>query len=218
MNKVMESSYDEYIEWFLEREKREKPEQNPSKVPRLARNRRKLMEKEHRDKTRPWYKSAGWSIVTITQDEFERIIPIESDWTKEVGLTDWSLGVDYRLLRNVAHIAIRKIGNEEYFIEDNKAEMRGYERYYNALKHGDRRLKDKDRIVLHSLDDNERLGNPQGKPPGNPCGFFYLQDGWGRSLPYQILLMEGYVAYEPVEAFLVCRRDWRRTCDTWPNG
>jgi len=204
MDTVGQSSYDKFIKWYLKREKREKPDDNPCRVPWLARNRREFMRQRHSGKLKDWFENANWSIVRITQDEFDRLIPIEDCWTKKVGLTDWSRGANYRLLRNVAYTAIRKIKSGEISLDCDQ--MSGYRKYYPRLKHGHMHLEGNDRIVLRSLEDDERFGNPEGKPPGNPRGLFYLHDGWGRSLPYQMLLKEQALQYTPVEAFLACRR------------
>ena len=151
------------------------------------------MEREHSGKLKHWYEKAIWKIIRITQDEFERIIPIESDWTKRTGLTNPSLGDNYRLLRNVAGIAIQI----NYLDYAERSGYKDYKEYYNQLRRGDIHLEGENRIVLRSLGHDETLGNPDA--------FFYLQDGWARSLPYQILLMEGHLSYEPVEAFCACK-------------
>ena len=71
--------------------------------------------------------------------------------------------------------------------------------YYRKFKSGAIRMS-QEPIVLRSLGSNE-------EGPRNPDALFYLHDGLGRSLPYQVLLVEGHLCYEPVEAFLACRRN-----------
>jgi len=194
MNTVRTSSCDEYTEWYL---KRDMCKGNRDSVPRRARKRRKIMKTPaaqggHCGKWRDWYECADWSIIRITQDEFERLIPIENPWTEE-NLTSYERnGDDYRLLRNVVNAIISRSKEEGGFLECS--EMAGYMKYYNPLKYGHMRIEGIHRIVLHSLVPNEK--------EHNPSGFFYLQDGWGRSFPHQILITEGHLSYEPVEAFL----------------
>ncbi len=203
MDTVEQSSYDEFIKWYLKREKREKPEENPYRIPSLVRNRRKFMRQCHSGKIKDWFEDANWSIVRISRDQFDRLIPIEDCWTKKVGLTDWSCGVDYRLLRNVAEITVQKIRSGDVSLDCDQ--MSGYRKYYPRLRNEHMHLRGNDRIVLRSLENDERFGNPEGKPPGNPRGVFYLHDGWGRSLPYQVLLIENHLSYEPIEAFLALK-------------
>ena len=108
MNRIRRSSYNEFVKWYLEREKREKSEDNPGRIPWSARNRRKLMWRRHSGKLEDWFQRADWGIVLITQDEFERSMILQGPWTETDGLVDpLSNGLNYRLLRNVAHIAMR---------------------------------------------------------------------------------------------------------------
>ncbi len=192
MDKMRESSYNEFIKWYLEREKREKPEDNFSRIPWSARNRRKLMKKSHAGKLESWFERGYWSIISITQDEFERSMVLEGEWTEVDGLVDPSSDeLEYRLLRSVAHTAIR-IG---YLETKANERMRDY---YRKLKSGDISMS-QEYIVLRSLGPNEATNR-------NPDALFYLHDGLGRSLPYQVLITEGYLSYEPVTAFLACHR------------
>ncbi len=207
MNTVRQCSYNQYIEWYIQREvqkgfynksplrliKRLILSQKRDQINKL-RYSRKLMQDDHAEgKLKHWFENADWSIVCITQDEFERSMILEGEWTKAHDLVDpLSDEANYRLLGTVAHTAIRTNYLE---IEADKR----MKEYYRKFKSGSSFM-GHEPIVLRSLEPDEET-------PRNPDALFYLHDGLGRSLPYQILLVQGRLSYEPVEAFLARRRD-----------
>lgn len=193
MDIMRKYSYNKFEKCYLKREKQEKPEDNPGRIPVFARNRHRLMRKCHSGKLEDWFQKANWSIVSLTQDEFERSMILEGGWTIDDGLVDRSsTEINYRLLRNVANIAIQM-----RYLETNANErMRNY---YERLRNGSFRMS-QEFIVLRSLGSNEKTHR-------NPDALFYLHDGLGRSLPYQVLIREGCLSYEPVKAILALRHD-----------
>jgi hypothetical protein len=188
MKKIRSSSAGEYAMWYLNRE-RQKPghEKDPAQTdPATA---VQLMQQSYRcSKWDDGYGIADWSIVSLDQSEFEHLVYLDSPWTKEEGLTVGD-SPNYRLLGTVAKRAI----DADYLGRDS---AKSHRRYYREFELG-LRLTGHDRIMIRALKDNERKGNPDGS--------HYVQDGNGRCLPFMILILEGKLRYEPVEAFLANR-------------
>lgn len=184
MDRIRESSAAEYSTWYLTRDRDKYPD---APDPSTSDDPVALMKQLHGSgKWVGWFDEAKWSIVRLTEPEFRHLIFLDSSWTKEEGLTV-PIGSNHRLLQRVAENAIRT----DYL---QRASAKKHRQYRDAMLAG-LRLTGDHRVMLRSATPGERAPNPDG--------MFYLMDGAGRGLPYMILLLEGRLAYEPVEAFLV---------------
>lgn len=175
------SSAGEYASWYLarDREKDGSDSIRDEKVDAVA-----VMKARHSGKWLDWFDDAAWSIVSLGEEEFGRLIYLDNAWTKREGLTIKDRP-NYRLLSRVAELA-REI---DYLAHGDPR----HRRYYTLLQCG-LRLTGDCRVMIRSADEGEMRDNPDGQ--------HYLMDGAGRGLPYMILLLEGKLAYEPVEAFV----------------
>jgi hypothetical protein len=172
----------EYAIWYLKRDREKHPE---APDPMCSSDPISLMKQRHgTGKWLDWFDSADWRTVRLNEIDFRRLIFLDSNWTKAEGLTV-PVVPDHRLLEVVAHRALTT--NYMGHASDE------HRRYYNAFQDGFRMTGDR-RVMLRSATDGERSGNPSAE--------FYQMDGAGRGLPYMILLLEGHLRYEPVEAFL----------------
>lgn len=196
MNTVRTSSFDEFIEWYLNREKWKVRERKDEVIciPSDPNKRCDMMRQnsEWEDKIHNWFHTGTWSIVELTQNEFGRLIPAYFGWTCELIRTSRIRRHNRGLLRCMAREAIEKS-------HLNSDAGQAHREYYEKLKKQEFRLRGQHRIVLCSSGKAERKANPKG--------LYHLQDGWGRSLPYQILLLEKQLSYEAVEAFLALHPD-----------
>jgi hypothetical protein len=187
MRKIRDSSLDEYVTWYLQRQQRKGEE--PGVIPDSPADRLRMLDTRH-NKTgskAPWFRAAAWSIWLVEHpEEFERLVYFESEWTVAEGLTKRNDGKNYRWLGQVAKNAIRG----GYLKRPSAAR---HLHYYQELKAGRLRLQGEDRLVLRTLSSSEH--------ENNPAGVYYIHDGSGRALPYQILVSEG-MTFQTVEVFL----------------
>jgi hypothetical protein len=182
MQRCRASSYDEFVDWYLARERRKKG----TSVPTSARDRREEMRTKHPGKIRPWFSSGVWDVVLLDQQDLERLIFYEDQATKSSGLVNPNDGLNYRLLGKVAENARKS----QYL---TRVPGSGHVRYYQALRDGHFLLEHSSSIVICTPNAGERLSNPNG--------LYYLHDGTGRALPYLMLVKEGHIPFEPVMAF-----------------
>ena len=68
--------------------------------------------------------------------------------------------------------------------------------YYLSYIYGQLSLRKENRLVVRTLNEDEKHNFLKGTYS------YYLHDGWGRALPYMVLLLQERIKYEPVEAFL----------------
>jgi hypothetical protein len=138
-----------------------------------------------------WYPGAKWSRVRLDYEDFRRLMVLDGVQTRSEGLV-----VEYapRTLENAATLAL----TSDYFRTMKRLRERHYW-YYLQFIHGGLRLAGDDRLVVRSVQPDE-WGAHHATPYSH-----YLQDGWGRSLPYMVLLLEKRVSFEPVEAYLAER-------------
>lgn len=173
------SSQAEYAVWYLDRERRKSGSHPALSDPAAA---VAAVNRDHPGKWRSWFDNANWSLLSLTLDEFSRLVFPEISWTKDEGLTVDDLE-NYRLLRRVAERAIEI----DYLDRPSAGKHR---RYHEELERG-LRLEGADRVAICSAE--AELGR-------NPAASHYLLDGAGRSLPYLILVQRGRLEYQPVEA------------------
>ena len=187
MHIVRDSSFDEFAGWYLAREYRKHP--LTADDPTTIDDRTTFMFAHHRGKTRPWFTTARWLLASLEQTEFRLLVFLECDWTRREGLVIPG-EPNYRILRRVAENA----RNTNYLANASNPQHR---RYYEAIAHCHFRLECDSRIAICSAEANEIQQNPLAS--------YYLLDGVGRGLAYQLFLLEG-MPYSPVEAFVAERR------------
>jgi len=71
--------------------------------------------------------------------------------------------------------------------------------YYLSYIFGQLSLKNENRLVVRTLNETEKQDLPESTYS------YYLHDGWGRALPYMVLVLKERIKYKPVEAFLAER-------------
>ena len=185
MQWLRQASIQEYAIWYLTREANKSKRALAPLDPRVA---VATMNQEHRGKMRPWFQQvAKWSIVLLDPSEFERLIFLESDWTKTEGLVEVTARPNYRTLSRVAENAKRV----EYLARPSAQRHRSY---HEAFQSGALALAGDSRIAICTAGDHERHHNPSGS--------FYLLDGVGRCLPYMMLIQSDHLNYRAVEALL----------------
>jgi hypothetical protein len=186
MRFIRQSSYDEFVEWYLRREQRKG---TIAEVPALAEKRVQLFERPPVDKIGDllWlFRAADWYVISLdSREEFDRLVYLDVEWTRSKGLIDPAHGKNFRLLRQVARNALHK-----HYLE--KPDASKHREYYEKFGAGLRLCGD-DRLTLRTMRPVEH--------DMNPAGIRYLHDGAGRGLPYMLRVLEG-MPYEPVEAFV----------------
>lgn len=182
---LRESSLDDFIEWYLRREKRK---DRSAEVPDTSEGRLSLMREKHSGKLRDSFHSSAWSIVLLNRiDELENLIFLESQWTKKERLVIPDGTPNYRLLSRVAENAL----GSNYL--GSTVDPR-HRQYYEAMRSCHFRLECSSRLALCTASESERRSNPSG--------VYYLHDGAGRALAYLLLIKERKGQFEPVEAFI----------------
>lgn len=202
MKIVKNSSFEEYIQWYLQREfeKNERPEDDPENYKNLY-DLKKYMRLKHSGKVRDWFHVGKWFIIQIDDiNDIDNLVCLDGGWVKEYLIPDESRNEkNFRILKKI----VSNAKESEYFMK-SKDDLRKNEyskrfEYYNKLKQGGcllPRLINQDKIVLCSLNSSEKSQNPTGT--------YYLHDGLGRLLAYKYLIdYEGKHLNTPIEAFLV---------------
>ncbi len=198
MRIVRPSSFDEYVNWYLRREatKRKLP---PTIHTTIATKRKEMEEKHGKGKLRKWFELGRWHIVELEtpNEEIENLVCLDSQWTRDCKLLNPNGTLDYRLLK----VLVKNAKETNYFDlaahsewKDNR-EYQKHLQYLKDFRDGDLILKEENRIVLCSLDNNERSKNPSGT--------YYLHDGIGRLVPYLYTILNEAKPFVPVEAFVV---------------
>ena len=205
MKYIRKSSWEEYVKWYLHREQwkkaaRESVDLEVPETPAEQKDKVKQLEKFH-----DWFDDgrAVWAIVELSQDEFERLIPAYQCFSHRRLAKRWLKRKNTGLLKEMAELARRK----NYIYWPN-SEVQQHKDYYEQFKLGRMHLTGEHRIVICTAD---RASGKEADPAINPDSFYHLEDGWGRSLPYQILLLEGKISFGKVEAFCACDPD-DQTC------
>ena len=186
MRFVREASFDEYATWFFERARRTKACET---IPETAHKRLDAFQTWARGKFHDWFITARWTVQLVESPrELESLMVVSAPFTREYRL--WNDG-EQRLLGVEARNALQ----HDYFLNDPTSGR--HARYYLLLKGGKLKLEGQDRLVLITLDESSRLEAP--------AATYYLHDGFGRALPYMMLLEENGLQFEPMEAILAER-------------
>lgn len=186
MDRTADSSFFEYGQWYLEREVR-KGQRLDCAIPTSAPQMQSHFETRCRGKYRSWFPRGHWTIGHLSFDEFKRLMVLDVAHTRHERLV--VAGVP-RTLLNAAKNALAS----GYFeIMQPKREKHLW--YYLRYTIGSLSLTGENRLVVCTLNRGEKRGSPEG------AYSFYLHDGWGRALPYMVLLLQNRLSYEPVEVF-----------------
>jgi len=184
---VRDSSFDEYAKWFFERAVRSEAWDAVPATPqdRLA----AFRSPQVRGKFHDWFLSAGWTIQELeSPDELDSLMVVSAPFTREYRL--WNEG-EQRLLGVEARNALRY----GYFLSDPTSGK--HRRYYVLHQNKELKMEGADRLVIISMEESWKREAPDAT--------YYLHDGFGRALPYAMLLIEGKLLFSPVEVFLAER-------------
>lgn len=194
MQVIRPASFEEYVRWYLARERRKLglPADTDG---RTWHSLRSEMRRVHPDKLRPWFEDAHWSIVSL--DAFAdaaSLICVDSPETRRYGLVAES-GPDNRLMRTV----VAEANDTGYFLDldvcrSNSIELHFRQERIESYRRNWPELSNGERLSICTINGDERTSNPGGS--------YYLHDGFGRLLPYLYLIMFESAAWRPVEAFL----------------
>jgi hypothetical protein len=191
---VRASSFDEFIHWYLARERWKRKEDLDLRG-RSWSSLHSEMRRLHPDKLRSWFEHARWSIVSLeVVEEVMSLVLLDDNEVRRNGLVKGD-GPDNRLARAVVAAA----HDSGYFDNKEVTSRNAVEGHYRqerieAYRKSLPQLRGRERLVICDLNADERAGNPGGT--------YYLHDGFGRLLPYLYAIIYEGRDYCPVEAFL----------------
>lgn len=196
MRRVREADFDDYVEWYLRREERKGTLNHKFGVPTTPQDRLSLMKTRHRGKLRPWFPEARWSVVELGRcEDIERLICLDSRWTRNTGLTRSTAQPNYRLLRQYV-LNAREINyfGTVHALEIDREEYKKRQCKLRAFRREWPQFRDDERLVICTPEVSEIGRNLEGT--------YYLHDGIGRLLPYLYMIYFEGQDFGPVEAFL----------------
>lgn len=192
VNKIRQSSFDEYIEWYL---RRDHAKGDLRQVPESAFSRRVTMESTKHGKLWPGCAGWGWSLVELEVSALPNLLILASDWTRDERLIREDVP---RTLGNAA----RHAAESGYFEKWSEARAR-HHGYFEAFRAITPSSSEFGRIVVRDFrDDSERGDAARARPTAS----YYLHDGLGRCLPFLALLDAGAVSPIRIEAFLASEK------------
>jgi hypothetical protein len=193
MERLRSASFEEYVRWYLERERRKRGQE-----PAPGRSWSAMlheMRASHGAKLRPWFERARWSLVALgMQAEAMSLVCVDSQETRRNQLVSGT-ALNNRLARTVV-VAAHENG---YFDNLGVRSTNAVEGHYRqerieVYRRNWPQLRDRERLTLCTLNAGEQAENPEGS--------YYLHDGFGRLLPLLYLVVYESRAYTPIEAFL----------------
>jgi hypothetical protein len=191
---VRGSSFEEFIRWYLARE-RLKRKQDPDLGGRSWSSLLSEMRRMHPDKLRSWFERARWSIVSLEAiGEAMSLVLLDDEEMRRNGLLKGT-GPDNRL----AHTVVAAAHESRYFDNREVVSRDAVEGHYRqerieAYRKSWPQLRGGERLAICDLNADEKVGNPGGS--------YYLHDGFGRLLPYLYAVTYEGRDYRPIEAFL----------------
>lgn len=219
MERLKQIRFDDYAEWYLAREVREK---GRLPVPNISCLRAAWMKLWHGGKMVPWFETqAEWWICRISDvAELENLLFLPSPWTRAAGLVRDD---EPRLLVHAARRSQAAYFNDRSLQEETalrqQAETVGRWRlparaanagplavprmleYYRRHQTGFR-LDAQNAVVLRSLEEDERREMERwGCRETN----YYLHDGTGRLLSFMALWQRRLIDFYPVTAIVADR-------------
>ena len=191
MQHVSDATFDDFVQWYLEREVRNESRKGRREDEKKALSgtpdkQREVMQERHGGKLRDWFEQARWSIQLLTA-------PAELECLMILKKQTWD-GITWPMPRLLGEAANR-IRQERYF------DPPGNDNWgvnYIALRDHRLLLQGKERLVLITPSEAEMREEPSTT--------FYLHDGLGRALPYLAVVMETSTCFCPVEAFIAKER------------
>lgn len=183
MEPIRPASFDEYATWYLEREVRKGNRDSIPQTPgdRLA----EFNGGREKDKYRDWFPAGSWFLQRLQiPEDLETLIFLDTPQ-----LRPWLTNTPER--RPLLGDAAKDASTRHYF--ENNPRAAGQRRNYEDLKARRTELRGSDRLVIITPNTSEKSDCPSGT--------FYLHDGFGRALPYMMVILQG-VKLSPVEALL----------------
>lgn len=195
MRFIRETNLDEFIRWYLSRERRKLGLDGDLQGVSDAALRQE-MDRFHGNKLRPWFDRARWNIVSFDSvEELMTFICVDGTDTRRNRLVN-GLDPDFRIVGRVIASALHYghfealASASQYSLEANVQHQR-----MERLKADFPQLCGAERLALCTPSEHEYAQNPSGT--------WYLHDGFGRLLPWlYLVVIEGY-QYLQVEAFLI---------------
>jgi hypothetical protein len=194
MRTLRQSSFEEFVRWYLLRESRKYAQPGPaaSDAPDVLANQMLYL---HPRKLRSWFSRGNWTIVSLdTVEDAMRLVCVDS-WELRHNRLIRESGPNNRLARNIVAAAYET----GHFNGSNQAACSSAEAIcrrdrIEAFRRSLPELRGNERLVICSLNDDEAQRNPEAN--------YYLHDGFGRLLSYLYLIAYERRTYSPVEAFL----------------
>jgi hypothetical protein len=192
--RVRGSSFEEFIRWYLARERwkqKQEPDLSGLSLSLLHAEMRRL----HPDKLRSWFARARWSIVSLEAiGEAMSLVLLDDNEVRRNRLVSGA-GPDNRLARAVVAAA----HDTGYFDNQEVTSRNAVEGHYRqerieAYRRSWPLLSGGERLAICDLNADEKAVNPGGT--------YYLHDGFGRLLPYLYAIIYEGRDYCPIEAFL----------------
>jgi len=191
MRRIREATFEEFVHWYLTRERRKRNRPKADARPTTLAE----MRRTHPDKLRPWFDRGRWSVVSLEAlDEALGLVCVDGPETRRWRLVADS-GPDNRLMRTVIAAActtgyfedleVRRTNSVEAHFRHERIES--YRRQWPSLR-------EDERLVVCTVNSDERAANPGAN--------YYLHDGFGRLLPYLYLVTYESRAWRPIEAYL----------------
>jgi hypothetical protein len=194
MRVLRPASFDEYVRWYLSREKRKEGQADDHRG-RSSDSLLAEMLEFHPGKLRPWFGGARWRIIMLeTLSDAMHLVFLDSYEMRLVGLLS-AAAPDARL--GGSFVAAAR--NAGYFEERAGGRINPLDGQAHRQRAAQFRcswpdLRNAERLALCSLNPAEKAENPGGT--------YYVNDGLGRLLPYLYLVVhEGY-PFHPIEAIL----------------
>lgn len=194
MRIIRDASFEEFVRWYLLRERRKRklaPELPARTWERLLRD----MRRSHPDKLRGWFDAARWSIVSLDGVlEAMNLVCLDNWETRRSRLVTGSSS-DSRLARTLV-AAARENGyfDNPCVLKSNAVEAHFRQGTIDAFRREWPQLHGGERLVVCELNAAEKAENPGGT--------YYLHDGLGRLLAYLYLVVYERRVYLPIEVFL----------------
>ena len=188
------ASFEEFVRWYVARE-RQKRRQDPNLGERSWDSLLTEMRGAYPGKLRPWFARGRWNVVLLdTLAEALTLVCVDNPEARRNGLVT-GVSKDNRIARKV----IARARELNYFDPGDAGRSNAIEGHYRqerieAYRRSWPQLRDRERVTLCGLNEDERSGNPRGS--------YYLHDGFGRLVPYLYLVVYEGREYNPVEAFL----------------
>jgi hypothetical protein len=192
MRPVRSASFEEFVLWYLTRE-RQKRNQPVDLSGRSSASLLAEMRRSHPDKLRPWFEGGRWSIVSLEAIAEAMSLVCLDNW--EIRRNRLVNGYGNRLVRMVVAAARATV----YFDNPDVIRRNSVEGHYRqqrivAFRKSWPELRGDERLTICDLDAAEKAEHPDGT--------YYLHDGLGRLLAYLYAVLYEGREYRPIEVFL----------------